>query len=159
MVDTTARMLAPLIVAAVEVPRSLPRRGLTPSPREGRLSKPKFCGLPAEFSARQPLHYVARSVGGSATRRVERSAIAKRWPRRRAKNPRGGVRAAHEAVRKVLGSSRTLCVRRGGCRCALIIIAVLGAIAAGVLAAAKIQPVLPASATSALQLKRTGGAP
>ena len=113
-IDTPARMLAPLIVAAVEARGAYRAVVLTPSPATGQVRleteilrlQQEFLGTPSRvrFTLRAQLVE-------SATRRVVASREFEAVAAAPGENPRGGVTAAHEAVRKVLGELADFCVQ------------------------------------------------
>ena len=113
-IDTPARMLAPLIVAAVEARGAYRAVVLTPSPATGQVRlETEILRLQQEFlGAPSRVRFTLRAqLVESATRRVVASREFEAVAAAPSENPRGGVTAAHEAVRKVLGEVADFCVQ------------------------------------------------
>ena len=113
-IDTPARMLAPLIVAAVEARGIYRAVVLTPSPATGQVRlETEILRLQQEFlAAPSRVRFTLRAqLVESATRRVVASREFEAVAAAPSENPRGGVTAAHEAVRKVLGEVADFCVQ------------------------------------------------
>jgi cholesterol transport system auxiliary component len=113
-IDTPARMLAPLIVAAVEARGAYRAVVLTPSPATGQVRlETEILRLQQEFlAAPSRVRFTLRAqLVESATRRVVASREFEAVAAAPSENPRGGVTAAHEAVRKVLGEVADFCVQ------------------------------------------------
>ena len=113
-IDTPARMLAPLIVAAVEARGIYRAVVLTPSPATGQVRlETEILRLQQEFlGAPSRVRFTLRAqLVESATRRVVASREFEAVAAAPSENPRGGVTAAHEAVRKVLGEVADFCVQ------------------------------------------------
>jgi len=113
-IDTPARMLAPLIVAAVEARGAYRAVVLTPSPATGQIRlETEILRLQQEFlGAPSRVRFTLRAqLVESATRRVVASREFEAVAAAPGENPRGGVTAAHEAVRKVLGELADFCVQ------------------------------------------------
>ena len=113
-IDTPARMLAPLIVAAVEARGIYRAVVLTPSPATGQVRlETEILRLQQEFlAAPSRVRFTLRAqLVESATRRVVASREFEAVAAAPSENPRGGVTAAHEAVRKVLGELADFCVQ------------------------------------------------
>jgi cholesterol transport system auxiliary component len=112
-IDTPARMLAPLIVAAVEARGAYRAVVLTPSPATGQVRlETEILRLQQEFlGAPSRVRFTLRAqLVESGTRRVVASREFEAVAAAPSENPRGGVTAAHEAVRKVLGEVADFCV-------------------------------------------------
>ena len=113
-IDTPARMLAPLIVAAVEARGIYRAVVLTPSPATGQVRlETEILRLQQEFlGAPSRVRFTLRAqLVESGTRRVVASREFEAVAAAPSENPRGGVTAAHEAVRKVLGEVADFCVQ------------------------------------------------
>ena len=113
-IDTPARMLAPLIVAAVEARGAYRAVVLTPSPATGQVRlETEILRLQQEFlGAPSRVRFTLRAqLVESGTRRVVASREFEAVAAAPSENPRGGVTAAHEAVRKVLGEVADFCVQ------------------------------------------------
>ena len=113
-IDTPARMLAPLIVAAVEARGAYRAVVLTPSPATGQVRlETEILRLQQEFlGAPSRVRFTLRAqLVESGTRRVVASREFEAVAAAPSENPRGGVTAAHEAVRKVLGELADFCVQ------------------------------------------------
>ncbi len=113
-IDTPARMLAPLIVAAVEARGAYRAVVLTPSPATGQVRlETEILRLQQEFlGAPSRVRFTLRAqLVESGTRRVVASREFEAMAAAPSENPRGGVTAAHEAVRKVLGEVADFCVQ------------------------------------------------
>ena len=113
-IDTPARMLAPLIVAAVETRGAYRAVVLTPSPATGQVRlETEILRLQQEFlGAPSRVRFTLRAqLVESATRRVVASREVEAVAAAPSENPRGGVTAAHEAVRKVLGELADFCAQ------------------------------------------------
>lgn len=116
-IDTPARMLAPLLVTAVEANGAFRAAVLTPSPASGELRldteilrlQHEFLVTPSQvrFTLRANLlDNVTRRV--IATREFEAVAAAP------SEDPRGGVTAANDAVKKVLTELAAFCAQTAG---------------------------------------------
>jgi cholesterol transport system auxiliary component len=113
-IDTPARMLAPLIVAAVEARGAYRAVVLTPSPATGQVRlETEILRLQQEFlGAPSRVRFTLRAqLVESGTRRVVASREFEAVAAAPSENQRGGVTAAHEAVRKVLGEVADFCVQ------------------------------------------------
>jgi len=113
-IDTPARMLAPLIVAAVEARGAYRAVVLTPSPATGQVRlETEILRLQQEFlGAPSRVRFTLRAqLVESGTRRLVASREFEAVAAAPSENPRGGVTAAHEAVRKVLGELADFCVQ------------------------------------------------
>lgn len=111
-IDTPARMLAPLIVAAVESAGVYRAVVSTPSPATGELRlDTEILRLQHEFlSAPSRVRFTLRAyVVESATRRVIGSREFDAVIPSASEDPQGGVMAAHSAVRTVLADLSTFC--------------------------------------------------
>jgi cholesterol transport system auxiliary component len=107
-------MLAPLIVAAVEARGTYRAVVLTPSPATGQVRlETEILRLQQEFlGAPSRVRFTLRAqLVESATRRVVASREFEAVTVAPSENPRGGVTAAHESVRKVLGELADFCVQ------------------------------------------------
>lgn len=113
-VDTPARMLAPLIVAAVEARGAFRAVVKTPSPALGEMRldteilrlQQEFLGVPSRVRFTLRAYLVE-----SATRRVISSREFEATVDAASDDPRGGVTAAHQAVRRVLTELADFCAR------------------------------------------------
>jgi len=113
-VDTPARMLAPLIVAAVEARGAFRAVVPTPSPASGEMRldteilrlQQEFLGTPSRVRFTLRAYLVE-----SATRRVINSREFEATVDAASDDPRGGVTAAHQAVRRVLTELADFCTR------------------------------------------------
>jgi cholesterol transport system auxiliary component len=125
-IDTPARMLSPLIVAAVEARGTFRAVVSTPSPALGEVRldteilrlQQEFLGVPGQVRFTLRAYLVENTTRRViATREFEAVATAP------TDDPRGGVTAAHAAVRSVLSEVAEFCTRaateewnRGGLR-------------------------------------------
>jgi cholesterol transport system auxiliary component len=125
-IDTPSRMLAPLIVAAVESRGTFRAVVSTPSPALGEVRldteilrlQQEFMGTPGQVRFTLRAYLVENTTRRViATREFEAVAAAP------SEDPRGGVTAAHAAVRSVLAELADFCTRsvmeewnRGGLR-------------------------------------------
>ena len=117
-VDTPARMLAPLIVAAVEARGAFRAVVQTPSPASGEMRlDTEILRLQQEFlGAPSRVRFTLRAyLVESATRRVINSREFEATVNSASDDPRGGVTAAHEAVRRVLAELAEFCAGRTAC--------------------------------------------
>jgi cholesterol transport system auxiliary component len=125
-IDTPSRMLAPLIVAAVESRATFRAVVSTPSPAQGEVRldteilrlQQEFMNTPGQVRFTLRAYLVENTTRRViATREFEAVAAAP------SEDPRGGVTAAHAAVRSVLAELADFCTRsvteewnRGGLR-------------------------------------------
>ena len=113
-VDTPARMLAPLIVAAIEARGAFRAVVPTPSPASGEMRlDTEILRLQQEFlGAPSRVRFTLRAyLVESATRRVINSREFEATVDAASDDPRGGVTAAHQAVRRVLTELADFCTR------------------------------------------------
>jgi cholesterol transport system auxiliary component len=116
-IDTPARMLAPLIVVAVENSGTFRAVVLTPSAATGDLRlDTEIVGLQHEFDARPSrVRFTLRAyVVDNATRRVVAWREFDEAVPAATENPYGGILAANRAVQTVLGQLADFCTAAAG---------------------------------------------
>lgn len=116
-IDTPARMLAPLLVAAVETSGAFRAVVQTPSPAAGELRldtevlrlQHEFLGTPSQ------VRFTLRAyIVENATRQVIASREFEAVAAAPSEDPRGGVQAANQAVRTVLAQVAAFCAQAAG---------------------------------------------
>ncbi len=116
-VDTPARMLAPLVVAAVENSGAFKAVVHAPSSASGDLRlDTEILQLQQEFEgAASQVRFVLRAnLVEDASRRVVASRVFESLVPAPSANPYGGVVAANQAVNAVLDNVATFCAEAGG---------------------------------------------
>jgi cholesterol transport system auxiliary component len=116
-VDTPARMLAPLVVAAVENSGAFKAVVHAPSSASGDLRlDTEILQLQQEFEGgtSQVRFALRANMVEDASRRVVASRVFESLVSAPSANPYGGVVAANQAVQSVLANVATFCVETGG---------------------------------------------